>query len=49
MGAGALLYSSLLLVQEARIAIRSTLHELVFLSEAVSKKGKQFNPANPPE
>ena len=42
LGAGALLYSSLLLVQEARIAIRSTMHELAFLSEAVSKNGKQF-------
>ena len=48
MGAGALLYSSVLLVQEARIAIRSTLHELAFLREAVSEHGKQRNPAIEP-
>jgi hypothetical protein len=40
-GACALLYGSLLLVREARLALRSTLQEVSFAQEAVLEKGEQ--------
>ena len=43
-GAGALFYSSLLLVQEARLAVVSTLEEMAYVSEAVGSTGSQGTP-----
>ena len=40
-GACALLYGSLLLVREARLALRSTLQEVTFAREAVLQKNEQ--------
>jgi hypothetical protein len=40
-GAGALLYSSVLLIQEARLAVRSNLQELAFVREAVLESSAQ--------
>ena len=40
-GSCALLYGSLLLVQEARLAVRSTLQEVSLAREAVGKRGEQ--------
>ncbi len=37
-GAGALLYSSVLLIREARLAVRSNLQELAFVREAVLER-----------
>lgn len=40
-GASALLYGSLLLVREARLAVGSTMHELAFVREAVREKAEE--------
>jgi hypothetical protein len=47
VGAGALLWGSLLLVREARIAIGSTLEEMQYIRKLVSETGSAATPTDP--